>query len=205
MKKLTLTILICITIILKLFGQLNPINNLDWQHWYVCPNNFFRLTWEPPNTSQDTLIGYNVYRENELYRFQTETILNHEEYGGGNCPENFVWYNGGQDFWIHVTAVYNSTLLESDYIDSVYCFGFAIGIEEEKQSNLNLFPNPTTGKIKVDIQKNIKRILIINQTGKIIKENKEKTEIDFSNFPKGIYFVKVITEQGEFVEKIILE
>jgi hypothetical protein len=170
----------------------------------VCPNNFFRLTWEPPSASQDTLIGYNVYREDELYRFQTETILNHEESGGGNCPEDFVMYNGGQAFWIHVTAIYNSTQLESDYIDSVYCYGFAIRIEERRQSNLILHPNPTTGKIKVDI-KEIKRILIIDQTGKIIKENKGKKEIDLSDYPKGMYFIKVMTYQGWFIEKIILK
>jgi len=46
---------------------------------------------------------------------------------------------------------------------------------------------------------------VINQTGKIIKENKEKAEIDLGNLHKGMYYVKVITEQGEFVEKIILK
>ncbi len=204
MKKLIFTIIFSMTFIIQSSGQLNPINNLEWEHWYMCPHNYFSLTWETPNISQDTLIGYNVYRDNDLYRFQTETILCHLESGGGNCPEDFVLYNGGQSFWIHVTAVYNSTLLESVYIDSALCDGFYIKIEELKQSKLNLFPNPTTGKFKINIQ-DVKRILIINQSGEIIQENKEKTEIDLSNFPKGIYFIKVIKEQGELVEKIILK
>ncbi|MCK4678052.1 MAG: T9SS type A sorting domain-containing protein [Bacteroidales bacterium] len=202
MKKLTLTIIIGMTVILQSFGQLNPINNLEWNHWYICPNNYFILSWDFPDPSLDTLIGYNIYRDTELYRFQTETSLYHTE-AGGNCGVDFVAFSG--DFWIHVTAVYNSTYLESNYIDSAYCYGFYIGIDERIQPKLKLFPNPATGIIKVDIQKNIKRILIINQSGIIVQENKEKIEIDLSNFPKGIYFIKVITEQGEFVEKIILE
>ncbi len=189
------------TLIQFSFGQINPINNLEWSHWYVCPYNYFILSWEPPDPSQDTLIGYNIYRNNDLYIFQTENILNHEE-SGGNCPEDFLVYNGCQDFWIHVTALYNSIQSESEYIDSVYCGGIVIsGIKETKQSNLKLFPNPTTGKINIDTQ-TIKKILIMNQAGEILQENNKKTEIDLSNFPKGTYLIKIITGKEIFVKKI---
>jgi hypothetical protein len=202
MKKLTFIILIS-ALIQSSFGQINPINNLEWDHWYITPNNYFELSWDLPDPSQDTLIGYNIYRETELYKFQTETSLYHTE-AGGNCGDDFLVYNGGQPFWIHVTAVYNYSQIESDYIDSAYCYGFAIGIEEISSGKLTVFPNPTSGILKVN-QQNVKRILIFNQIGKIMFENKETSEIDLNKFPKGIYFIKVITEQEEIVEKIILE
>jgi len=187
---------------LQSFGQLNPVNNLEWDHWYICPNNFFSLTWNPPDSTPDTLIGYKVYRNNEFYRFQTETILNHEE-EGGNCEEEFVYFHGGLDFWIHVTAIYNSSLEESNYIDSAYCEGFMIGIEESSHSKQYLFPNPTTGKINIEFQ-NVKMIYIADQIGKIIEKTNNSSVIDLSNNPRGIYFIKVITDRESFVEKVVL-
>ena len=203
MKKFTLTLIISLAVIFQTFGQLNPVNNFNWEHWYVCPENYFRLTWDPPNTSQDTLIGYNIYRDAELYRFQTDTILNYEAFGG-NCGEDFFGYGGAEGFWCHITAVYNSAMLQSGYNDSAFVMQLISGTEEIKQSKPNLFPNPTTGKLNIDLQ-DIKRVFVINESGKILQESLEKTEIDLSNLPKGIYFIKVIAEQGELVEKIILE
>lgn len=44
------------------FGQLNPVNNLEWDQWYEWPNNSFILSWDLPGPLQDTVIGYNVCR-----------------------------------------------------------------------------------------------------------------------------------------------
>ncbi len=185
------------------FGQLNPINNLKWSHWYVCPHNYFILSWGLPEPSQDTLVGYNIYRETDLYRFQTDTSLYHDECGG-NCGEDFLLYND-QPFWIHVTAVYNYTQQESIYIDSAYCYGSALGIDEKIQSKLKLYPNPTTGKLKIDSKLKIKRIDIISQSGKVIKRNLERTELDLSNLTKGVYFIKAYTDKKVMMKAVILE
>jgi len=202
MKK-SFTLLLFIGLTVQIFGQLNPINNLTWYQWYQIPHNFFDLNWEPPDSSLDTLVGYNVYRNNELYRFQTESELYHTE-NGENCPEDFLFYGTADGFWIHVTAVYNSTNDESVYIDSVFTMGPVLGIEKTAFLKRKLFPNPTTGKLNIDYE-SVKSILIINQAGKILKEYKPEPQIDLSVLPKGIYLIKVITKQGEFIDKIILE
>lgn len=200
-KSLALSLFVGLT--LQIFGQLNPIINLTWYQWYQTPHNFFDLNWESPDSTLDTLVGYNIYQDNELYRFQTESRLYHTE-NGENCPEDFLFFGDGDEFWMHVTAVYNSSNDESDYIDSVFSMGPVLGIEKIDFLKRKLFPNPTTGKLNI-VYKTVKSILIINQTGQILKECKPEPQIDLSDFPKGIYLIKVITEQGEFVDKIILE
>ena len=197
------TLLVFIGLTSQIFAQLNPINNLSWDQWYQTPHNFFYLNWEPPDSSLDTLVGYNIYRDNELYRFQTESQLYHTE-NGENCPENFLFYGNDNGFWMHVTAVYNSTNDESVYIDSVFSLGPMLGIEKIAFQKGKLFPNPTNGKLNIDY-KTVKDIFLINQTGKILKEYKHESQIDLSDIPKGIYIIKVITEQGEFIDKIIIE
>ncbi|MBP6978699.1 MAG: T9SS type A sorting domain-containing protein [Bacteroidales bacterium] len=200
MKKIVL-IFVIIAIFKSSFGQLNPINNLEWNHWYICPNNYFILSWDLPDPSQDTLVGYNIYRETDLYRFQTENRLYHTE-AGENCGLDFLCSNA---FWIHITAIYNSTLQESIYNDSVFCTGILIGIEESKQSKFRLFPNPTTSNIKIDSDFNIDKIAIISQSGEVIEEYDQKIELDLSNLPKGVYFIKVYSDKGVMMNVVILE
>lgn len=63
--------------------------------------------------------------------------------------------------------------------------------------------------------KNIQSIEISNISGQIVKELKVKSKkpvlsadrlkVDLSNQPKGIYFIKVTSEKGVAVEKVVLE
>ena len=69
--------------------------------------------------------------------------------------------------------------------------------------NINIYPNPTTGLININVD-NIKQIDIINIEGKNIYSSKEQI-IDISNQPKGIYFVKITTANNVITQKIILE
>lgn len=89
MKK-TLLFIFAILIYNLGFAQNNPIQNLSWYHTHIFPyNNIFSLSWAPPETPHNELIGYNIYRENELYRFQTTTSI--------GCDSRFG-INDGCDF-----------------------------------------------------------------------------------------------------------
>jgi hypothetical protein len=46
--------------------------------------------------------------------------------------------------------------------------------------------------------------LITNQSGEIILESKSNI-IDLSDKPKGVYFIKIVTDNDAFVDKIIVE
>jgi hypothetical protein len=203
MKKFPILLVMFLILASGSFAQLNPVGDLQWMQWYEMPNNYFRLTWSPPAASADTLEGYNVYRDDSLYRFQTETILNHEEYTG-NCSEDFVFFQGGGSFYMHVTAVYNASHQESAYIDSVYSPGFAIGVEHKFNSKTALFPNPTTGLIKSNLR-DIQTIVVYDAFGSQVMQSKRKSEINISGNPKGLYFIKVMTTQKEFFEKVLLQ
>jgi len=78
-----------------------------------------------------------------------------------------------------------------------------IGIEEFENSSLSVYPNPTTEKITIT-SPNFERIEIYNTNGTLVKETNNK-EIDISNQPKGVYFVKVIGKENIRTVKLILE
>ena len=85
-------------------------------------------------------------------------------------------------------------------------------IDEISSSNVNnmvLYPNPTTGLIRIDSKGiDIDKIIIINQLGAIIetKTPNKNEPISIEQYAKGIYFFKIIdTEQQSTFFKVIKE
>jgi hypothetical protein len=68
-------------------------------------------------------------------------------------------------------------------------------------SEIKIFPNPTKGKFTI-LAEDIERVEVINLQGKLIIRCKE-SEIDLSNKPSGIYFVKVTTGEQTVIRKLI--
>ena len=99
-------------------------------------------------------------------------------------------------------------------VSSVLKVGFPDAIEIiAKNENIKIYPNPTSSKITLEIINEINNeytIQILNISGQILSSEKIKSNInikkeyDFSEYAKGIYFVKIFTENEYFQEKIIL-
>ncbi len=77
------------------------------------------------------------------------------------------------------------------------------GVKEIQRTELRVYPNPTTGKIRLQAE-GVERIEIMDIQGKQIYTGIKK-EINLSNNSKGIYFIKVTTEKGVAVGKMVLE
>jgi uncharacterized repeat protein (TIGR01451 family) len=68
-------------------------------------------------------------------------------------------------------------------------------------SEIKIYPNPTKGMFSV-LAEDIESIEVLNLQGKLIIRCKE-SEIDLSNKPSGIYFVKVTTGEQTVIRKLI--
>lgn len=210
MKTITLTFAISMAFTFQSIGQINPVQNLNWEHWYESPNNFFVLSWDEPEQPHDEIIGYNIYRENDLFLFITDetSIYNIEDPVNGivsNCGgEEFLFYNNGEGFFAHVTAVYNPGAVESDFIETQFIDGPLLEIKDLNNQKALIYPNPSNGIINIE-NKNLNKIFIYDISGKKIKELKASSQIDLSDISKGIYLIKLISDEGILVDKIILQ
>lgn len=211
MKRLYILFVIIVLIGSQSFSQLNPVNALLHEHTYSYPNNCFNLSWSPPDYTPDTLKGYNVYRDTTLYMFTNDMSFECNPCFG--MPYNsfcdFIDFNGG-GFTITVKAVYNVAMQESPGV-SVNCFGVAINVDEILSDEINIYPNPTKGQLIIQNEKfriyNIEVFDIYGKEGGSQKTEAgiQKTEIDLSTKAKGIYIIKVQTDKGIFLDKIIIE
>ena len=79
----------------------------------------------------------------------------------------------------------------------------AIG-QTDINNKINIFPNPTTGSIYIGVD-NVKKVMVYNTLGKCVTSLESVNEINFKGFEKGIYFIRIFTDNNMMEEKIILE
>jgi hypothetical protein len=81
--------------------------------------------------------------------------------------------------------------------------------EKNTLENIILHPNPTTGELIItNHELKITNIEIYDVDGRKLSSNHLITpsshqKIDISHLTPGIYFVKIVTTQGEIVKKVI--
>ena len=209
MKNLTVTLGILLISLIS-FGQRNPVKDLTWQHWYDYPYNFYSLSWTVPDSSEtDTLAGYNIYRDNVLWRYQPDIGFHCIPY---DCPDpGFLL---PEPFWIKVTAVYNFNHLESIADDSINDPGIAVGMEDKGNKPVTVLSNPVQRGEMINIQTQESlaggMIELYNGLGTVVKRNSitgnnSILELDTSGLPAGFYYLVIRKDNFISGQKILIE
>ncbi len=184
-------------------------------------NYGLKICWDAPNSSNRfysgassknsrTMTGFNLYRKGEdeqnytLYAtipFDTtnSSYCFYDSYPNVN-PQNIYCYK--------VTAVWEdielcesepATLQNYPYKDSVCVY--VTGIKKQNQDNgVLIYPNPANNRIVVQSQYPVTKVEILTLSGtvalKIAGLHQDKTEVNVSQLPAGLYLVKVYGKDG---------
>jgi Secretion system C-terminal sorting domain len=74
----------------------------------------------------------------------------------------------------------------------------------ETDTTINVYPNPTTSKITINSDFDIKSIQVYDVQGRILETLIGANKIlDISNKANGVYFLKITTNKGSKIEKVI--
>ena len=129
-----------------------------------------------------------------------------------NCNNLYAIIDGetNQSFTPIVNGNYAVEITEHGCTDTSSCYNVIVGITERiSNSFINIYPNPTNNFIVIESEEiNIKSIEIINITGKVVKQiiiDGNKTTIDLSDKTKGLYMIRLITNKGIIIKKVMLE
>ena len=77
-----------------------------------------------------------------------------------------------------------------------------------KDLSISLYPNPTSSLLNIKAENRIKSVELYDVQGRIIQVNKADSDevlIDVSGYNSGVYFVKVTTDFGSQIKKIVKE
>ena len=108
--------------------------------------------------------------------------------------------------------------------DTEYCFSVSaiIGGEEtakseevcettlkgesivELTSSINIYPNPVNDRLYIETEVEVREVVVYDVFGRQqTTDNGQQTFIDVTNLNSGIYFVKVVAENGEVVKRFV--
>jgi uncharacterized repeat protein (TIGR01451 family) len=78
----------------------------------------------------------------------------------------------------------------------------------EMDASIKIYPNPTKGNVNINCKNNIKSIQLFDVQGRVLQTeivNETSKVIDVSSKAKGVYFLKILSDKGSKVEKIVRE
>lgn len=111
-------------------------------------------------------------------------------YNCGTQLEHLKIIGGEHEFY------HNANLTDISLIDEIHDFFVGKGgydaVENMTTGSFELYPNPTSGKVKINVEYPTTMEVVNFEGQSVMREEMHAGEnvIDFSNLPKGIYFVK---------------
>jgi len=80
----------------------------------------------------------------------------------------------------------------------------ASGIEELEKLEASIYPNPNNGNFSISINEKEFNVTVYDVTGKMIYQNKNEKQINLTDKPKGIYLLKIQSDNKIYSQKIII-
>ncbi len=156
-------------------------------------DNNLQITWEAPEGSNPT--GYNIYVNNQLVANNT-TELSHSV-----VKEDDLYI-------VEVVALYGDKKSVGIINTSFVMEDDETNIISNYENDFEIYPNPVNDKINIVTEEIVEDIVVYTITGVIVCQqstvNSQQTlTIDLSDLKSGIYFVKINTEKGNIVKRII--
>jgi len=125
--------------------------------------------------------------------------------------------NSSYDYGTQITQQSDGKYVIAGYT-SFFCSDRAFGLTRissnqalsnndfEMKESIKIYPNPTNSSVNISSDSTINRLVLYDIQGRILETNlvqESNSKIDISSRPKGVYFLKIDTQQGSKTEKII--
>lgn len=167
------------------------------------------ITWEHPEDTEG-LTSYYIYRkENEDGEWERAKILptNKTEYKEIKALTVGNWY------FYRVVACYSANdcysapakaMYGNEYFVKVLYDPEHVGVEESLVGNVSIYPNPAKDSFTIEAE-NIQYVMVYNTVGQMVYSQTcegNSAVVNLSGVDAGLYMVKVVTANGESIEKV---
>ena len=118
--------------------------------------------------------------------------------------DNYTW----NDQTYTESGDYIQTLSNIHGCDSIVTLHLTltVGIDDWAES-ISIFPNPTYGKLRIEngelMMQNVKIFDVFGKKVTTIPIDESQAEIDFSSYAAGVYLLKIETENGVAIRKVL--
>ena len=168
------------------FEMCKPVENLNAN----VNQNSVILTWTAP--AGEDFIKYEIYRDT---KFMGET-------DGLSFVDSNIEHNRKFSYTYSVRPVYEDC---NGLFKSILAqWGLDIN-EYSQETKVNIYPNPTNDRLYIETEGEINNVVIYDVYGRqqTTVNGQQSLSIDLSKLNAGIYFIKINTEEGNIVKRII--
>ncbi|MEN7548624.1 trypsin-like serine protease [Rapidithrix thailandica] len=158
------------------------------------------LSWEYTGPEID---GFQLFRsEKESGAFELLNTVN---------ANTFSFEDGAASantYFVYKIRAFKENLY-SNYSNAEEVFTQPLGMQDEWNEKVKIYPNPTAGMVTVDLSGvHAMNLILYDLQGKVKPFKglsgslKEVIQLDLKGFPTGVYLLKVVTEEGVGVKRI---
>ncbi len=163
-----------------------PVQNLKLN----VKGNDKNVTWNAPEKGNP--IGYNVYVNNELVLEKTNEL-------------SYNTTSNDKLFFVEVVALYEN---DKTSVGLAKKYAYGDNVDEQHEIQCKVYPNPVDNRLYIETQTPTQTIEIYDVFGRVQELRNSETQklrnsIDLSDLKSGIYFIKINTEKGNIVKRII--
>ena len=149
-------------------------------------------TWEDKWDAADMPYG-------QINRYDEPISITLDEYIGRNIKIGFRGYNTFGEFLAFDWFVDDVKVVPTDTTD--------VNVNELAALKFNVYPNPAKDKVVIEAQSDIQQVTLMGIKGEMLedrKTNSNKVELNLEGYSKGIYVIRIVTEDGVATQKINL-
>ena len=149
-------------------------------------------TWDDKWDAADMPYG-------QINAYDEPISIDLDEYIGKNIKIGFRGYNTFGEFLAFDWFVDDVKVIPTDTTD--------VNVNELAALKLNIYPNPAKNVIHIEAAKNIQNVQLMSITGVLLEERKtnaQSVKLNLEGYSKGIYMVRIVTEDGVATKKINL-
>ena len=163
-----------------------------YDHFAVRVYDTYDGTWEDKWDAADMPYG-------QINAYDEPISINLDEYIGRNIKIGFRGYNTFGEFLAFDWFVDDVKVVPTDTTD--------VNVNEFSALKFNVYPNPAKDKVVIEAQSNIQQVMLMGVNGVMLEErkaNSKQVELNLEGYSKGIYVVRIVTEDGVATQKINL-
>ena len=149
-------------------------------------------TWDDKWDAADMPYG-------QINAYDEPISINLDEYIGRNIKIGFRGYNTFGEFLAFDWFVDDVKVVPTDTTD--------VNVNEVAALKFNVYPNPTIDVVRIEAAQPIQNVQLMGINGVMLedrKTNSNKVELNLEGYSKGIYVVRIVTEDGVATQKINL-
>lgn len=94
----------------------------------------------------------------------------------------------------------------NEQVDVAITLGVLVGVGENGENEfIAVYPNPASTTLFVKSNGEVTNVRLVNTIGQVVYNSSTSTNIDISNFERGVYFIQVDTKNGTVTQKVLIQ